>query len=102
MQEARARIGACLARLSECLRRVFGLRRGLGPDVLHHRYLGVVGNVRLVHRDVVHQAVLVPERFQDGLAPELRVEIPATGGLGLLPKERQNLLDIVDPRALRR
>lgn len=102
MREVCAHTKACLALLSVCLRRVFGLLLGLGPDVLPRRYLGVVGNVMAVRLDVVHQDALVPERFPDGLAPELPVEIPATGELDLLPKQRQNLLDIVDPRVVRR
>jgi hypothetical protein len=57
--------------------------------------LGVVENVRAVRRDV-----LAPERRPDELVPEPPVEIPATADLGLLPKERPNLLDIVDPRAV--
>lgn len=54
-----------------------------------------------VPRDAVRRDAPDLERFPDGLAPELLVEIPATGDLGLLPKERQNLLDIVDPKAVR-
>jgi hypothetical protein len=102
MREACAHIKVCLARLSECLRRVFGLLLGLGPDVLRRRYLGVVENVMAVPQDAVRRDAPDLEHFQDGLAPELPVEIPATGDLGLLPKERQNLLDIVDPKAMRR
>src|ERR1700684_2985286 len=102
MREVCAHTRACLARLSECPRRVFGLLLGLGPDVLPRRYLGAAENVMAVRRDGVRPDAPDPERCQDVLARELRVEIPATGDLGLLPKERRNLLEIVDSKAVRR
>jgi hypothetical protein len=101
MQEVCAHTKVCLARLSECLRRVFGPRRDLAQGVLRRRYSGVVENVMAVHRDAVRRDVLVPKRCRDGLDPEPRVENPATADLGQLPKERQNFLEIVDPRAFR-
>jgi hypothetical protein len=92
MQEACAHTKVCLARLSECLRPAFGLRRGLGPDVLRCRCLGVGENVLAVRRGAA------PPR--DVLAREPLVEIPATGDLGQF-QQRQNSLDIVDPKAVR-
>jgi hypothetical protein len=93
MREVCAHTKACLARLSEYRRRVFGLLLGLDPDVLRRRYWGVVENVMAFRQDAVRSGAPVPEP---------PVEIPVTGDLGLLPKERQNLLDIVDPKVVRR
>ena len=74
----------------------------LGPDVPRRRYLGAVENVMAVRRDAVCPDAPDLEHFQDELAPGPPVEIPATADLGLLPKERQNLQDTVDPKTLRR
>jgi hypothetical protein len=61
-----------------------------------------VENVMAVRQDAVRWDAPVPERCPDGLVPEPPVEIPVTGDLGLLPKECQNLLDIVDPKLVPR
>jgi hypothetical protein len=102
MRAACAHTKACPARLSEYQRQVSGHPRDPARDDLHRRYLGAGENATAVRRGAVHRDALGPERSPDGLVPEPPVEIPATGALGLLPKERQNLLDIVDPTVARR
>jgi hypothetical protein len=102
MRAAYAHIKVCLVRLSECPRPVFGLQRDLAPDDLHRRCLAAEESVMAVLLDAVRRDVLVPERFQDGPAREPLVEIPVPDDLAPLQMVRQDLLDIVDLKPVRR
>jgi hypothetical protein len=99
MREACAHTKACLARLSERLRRAFARQQDLGQGDLRRRCLGAAESVLAVRPDAVHRDVLVPERSLDEPAQERLGEILVTGGLGLLQMGLRNLPDIVEPTA---
>ena len=103
MREASAHTTACLARLSERLRRAAELPPDLAQDGLHHHCSVAAGSAMAVHRDVARQDGLVLERCRDEIVREQRLaEIPVMDDPDQCRTKVQSLLDIADLKVVHR